>query len=251
MKHFPEKIRAVLVDDERHCIDTLNWQLETYCPEIEVLATFTQPELSLPLLREENVDLVFLDVDMPEMSGFELLQHFEPIPFDVVFTTAYQEFAIRAFKFNVLDYLLKPIDKDELVDTVQKALKRKTRNITQEQLAQLLHSIQTSPPTKMKVALPTTEGLEFLFPEDIVRCESESNYTHVFLNNGRQMLIAKTLKDIEALLPDSFLRVHQSHLVNIVHINKYFKGDGGYLLLDEGTTVPVSRSKREELLRRF
>jgi two-component system LytT family response regulator len=243
-------IHSVLVDDERHCLETLAWQLEKFCPHVSIVAQCESGEQALEVLSGKTVDLVFLDIEMPRMNGFELLQRVGHVTFDVIFTTAYDMFAVKAFKFSALDYLLKPIDKDELVQAVSKVKGRQP--IMPEQLDILFQTLYGRKPTSPKVALPTMSGLEFVTAEEIIHCQSEGNYTHIYLQDKSHYLICRTLKETEELLSGhNFFRVHHSHLINPNHIRKYIKGDGGYVIMSDNTSISVSRSRKEELLRLF
>lgn len=245
-------ITAVIIDDERHSVETLAWKLENYCPEVIVISTFTDPTEGLEYLTATPPQLLFLDIEMPQLNGFELLKRLNPIPFEVIFTTAYDEFGVRAIKVSALDYLLKPIQVDELKEAVEKH-KQKTMKLTNSQLKVLFSNIQEEQQGRSgKIALATKESIEFVFPEEIIACSSDSNYTMVYLNSGRKKLISRTLKDIEELLSDyQFFRVHHSHLVNLTHVKEFMRHDGGYLVMSNQMTLPVSRSRREELLKRF
>ena len=248
-----KSIRSLLVDDENHSLETLAWQLKKFCPEVEVVESCNQSEKALKILREQPIDLVFLDIEMPHMNGFELLQQLGKINFDIVFTTAYDMFAVKAFKYSALDYLLKPIDRDELMQAVEKVKAKKYPAVSSEQLSILFQHLynQTQSPPK-KIALPTTDGLEFVEAANIIHCQSDGNYTHIFLKDGVKFLICRTLKETEESLPaNDFLRIHHSHTINLNHIRKYVKGDGGYVIMMDNTSINVSRSRKEELLRLF
>lgn len=239
-------IKAVLVDDEKHSLATLAWKLEKFCPEVEVAAQFTDSHEALEYLRKNPPGLVFLDIEMPRLNGFEILEEFggQP-PFEVIFTTAYDEFGIRAVKANALDYLLKPVQNQELKEAIEK-YKRKAGKPMQV----LFSNQKDGPPMPERIALATKESIEFVAPEDIILCSSDSNYTMIHLTNGRKKLISKTLKDVEEwLAPFNFFRAHHSHLVNLQHIREYVRADGGYLLLSNKMTLPVARNRKDELLK--
>lgn len=243
-------IKAVIIDDEKHCIDNLQWQLQQYCPEVEIVAICDAGEKGLQQIQREQPQLVFLDVEMPGMSGFEMLEALKEINFDIIFTTAFDQYAIRAIKFGALDYLVKPIDKDELIDAVNKHLKHEQRDSLKQLTALLSHIKKSNDLSFQKIALPTMHSYELVPLNNIIVCESNNNYTDVRLNNGQHFLISKTLKQIEDLLNmPPFFRVHNSFLVNLQYAIRYVKGEGGYLVLNNDTTVPVSRSKKEELLK--
>lgn len=246
-------ITAVIIDDERHSVETLAWKLEKYCPEVMVISTFTDPVEGLEYLKINQPDLLFLDIEMPRLNGFELLKQILPIPFDVIFTTAYDEFGVRAIKFSALDYLLKPVQVDELQTAIDKHRQKANAPLTSTQLKVLFSNIQEEKQGRPgKIALATKESIEFVFPEEIIACSSDSNYTMVYLENGRKKLISRTLKDIEELLSEyQFFRAHHSHLVNLRHVKEFVRNDGGYLIMSNQMTLPVSRSRREDLLKQF
>ena len=250
-----QKITAVIVDDEKHAVATLNWKLERFCPAIEVVRQFTDPNQALEYLRENQPGLLFLDIEMPRLNGFEILEELgEDLVMDVIFTTAYDEFGIRAIKVSALDYLLKPIQVQELKQAVEKFKQRHLSKSTREEQFKVLFSNmrEPAPATTGKIALATKEAIEFVAPEDILYCTSESNYTFVFLADGRKKLISRTLKDFEELLQGhNFFRVHHSHLVNLKQIKKFIRSGGGYLLMTDDTKLSVSRSKKDDLLQLF
>ncbi len=242
--------KALLIDDEKHCIDNLQWQLKQYCPEIEVAAVCLNGEDALYQIHLLQPQLIFLDIEMPGMSGFEMLEKLTEINFDIVFTTAFNQYAIRAIKFGALDYLIKPIDKDELRTAFDAFLKHTQKDSFKQLSALLTHIKKSNDLSFQKIALPTLHGYELISLNNIMYCESKSNYTTVCLNNGQQILISRTLKDIEELLnTEPFFRIHNSYLVNLQYAIRYIKGEGGFLILNNDVSVPVSRNKKEELLR--
>ncbi|MEM7035390.1 MAG: LytTR family DNA-binding domain-containing protein [Bacteroidota bacterium] len=244
---------AILVDDEPNCLRLLEWALKTHCPQVKVLESFNDPEIAAHQIRLQKPDLVLLDVEMPQMNGFDLLASLDTIDFDVIFTTAYDKFALRAFKVSAVDYLLKPIDEAELMKAVAKVQEKRNQNRSFSQIQNLLEQIASPRPTSPdQIALPTAEGLEFTAPDDILYLQSDSNYTEIYLQDGRRLILSRTLKDVETLLPpDRFCRVHHSYIVNLRQIKRYVKGDGGYLIMKNGAEVRVSRSKKDVLLGRF
>ncbi|NND94920.1 MAG: response regulator transcription factor [Flavobacteriales bacterium] len=243
-----DKIRAVIVDDEEHCLDTLTWQLKTYCPNIELLKSFQNPVECLKYLMYHQIDLLFLDIEMPLLNGFDLLNALPKKEFALIFTTAYDEFAIKAIKHRAIDYLLKPIDRSELETAVLRAEENK-KNL-ELKLAELMKDMDMT--ADLKIAISTNEGVILVQPDDIVRCESDSNYAHIYLSSGKKHTVSKTLKEVEEQLDnDSFLRVHQSHLINFRYVKKYIKGTTGHLLLQDDTEIPVSRRKKTELMERI
>lgn len=243
-------VRALIIDDEKHCCENLEWQLNQYCPEIEVMAVCNSAEKGLLQIQQLQPQLIFLDIEMPGMTGFEMLKCLTEIKFDIIFTTAFDKYAIRAIKFSALDYLLKPIDKDELCEAVEKFQNRSQYDPLKQLGALFTHFKKNNDLSFQKIALPTLHGYELIPINNIVYCESSSNYTDVHLSNGKHLLISRTLKDIEELLDiKPFFRVHNSYLVNLQYAVRYVKGEGGYLVLSNDATVPVSRSKKEELLK--
>ena len=245
-------IKAILIDDEVHCVDTLNILLRDFCPEVQILLKCTSAKQGLEAIRKYNPDLVFLDIEMPTMNGFELLEQFDQIPFSVIFTTSYDQYAIKAIRFSALDYLLKPIDPKELVAAIHK-IQIQNNPPSVEQFRMLLDQIQHKESGFSKIAVPTSEGFELIPAQDVVRCEADDNYTHLFLKNKKKVTACRTLKEMEEQLESfpSFLRVHHSYLVNLNEVTKYIRGEGGYLVMSDGSTVNVSRSRKDSLLKYF
>ena len=250
------KIKAVILDDEIHSIETLQWKLENYCPEVEVVATFDDPQKGVQHLKNNPPDLLFLDIQMPILNGFDVLEELGPdLPFDVIFATAYDQFGIQAIKASALDYLLKPVQNKDLKEAIEKFVRKRATapGFREGQFQSLMENVGAEQEGRIgKVALATRESIEFVDPQDIVLCSSNSNYTMIYLANGRKKLISKTLKEFEELLSEfGFFRTHHSHLANLSHVREFVRADGGYLVLDNKMTLPVSRSRREELLKQF
>ncbi len=193
-------VRALIIDDEKHCCDSLQWQLKQYCPEIEVMAVCNNAQKGLQLIQHHQPQLIFLDVEMPGMTGFEMLEVLPEINFDIIFTTAFDQYAIRAIKFGALDYLIKPVDKDELREAINKFINRTQRDSLKQLNALLTHIRKSNDLSFQKIALPTLHGYELVPLTNIMYCESSSNYTNIHLNNGQHLLISQTLKDIEDCL---------------------------------------------------
>ena len=238
-------IKAILVDDEQHPLSTLAWKIDKFCPDVEIINQFSDSHEALEFIRKNPPDILFLDIEMPRLDGFELLEELgSDITFEVVFTTAYDEFGIRAVKVNALDYLLKPVQNQELKAAISKFKDKRGAK------SKVLFSNTTPEKKSTRIALATKESIEYVHPEDIVLCTSDSNYTIIFLTNGKKKIISRTLKDVEEWLkPHGFFRAHLSHLVNLQHIKEYVRADGGYLLLSDGKTLPVARNRKEDLLR--
>ncbi len=244
-------IKAIIIDDEQNCIDSLAFDLRNNCKDVEVAQTCTSPKQGLVAIRKLRPDLVFLDVQMPWMSGFEMLEVLEEINFAIIFTTAFDQFAARAFRLSAIDYLLKPVDTNDLKAAVNKVAEKIAQKSSTANIDNLLHNIN-KPESKQRIAFAGREGYEFVEIGSIVYAQAEGAYTHVFLNNKRKLVISKTLSDIEEMLPpEHFQRVHHSSLVNLNHVTHFYKTDGGYLVLDTGEKLFVSKSKKESLMERL
>lgn len=248
-----DQLKALIIDDEKGSIESLIWELQQFKDEVQVIATTQNPQEGLELLENQGIDLLFLDVEMPHMNGFELVERAGPINANIIFTTAYDQFAIKAFEISAMDYLLKPVDESELRRVIDKAKVNSEQKHLQKKLELLLSSVKKEDPNLQTLALPTQEGLEFIEVEMIIRCESDSNYTRLFLKDeSRPLLVSKTLKHIESMLENTgFFRIHHSHLVNVRYIKKYIKGNVGTLVLKDGTNLPVSRAKKGDFLSKF
>lgn len=243
-------IRAIIVDDELYSCESLATLLERYCPEVLVIDSCTSGEQALTSIRQHQPQLVFLDIEMPHMNGFEMLTKMPSIDFQLIFTTSYDQYAIKAIRFSALDYLLKPIDREELQVSVSKVTQKLGQTLPQ-QLNILLQKLN-GPSPMQKIALATMEGLQMVPVDHIISCASDSNYTIIYLKQKRKLTVSKTLKEIEEMLEGySFLRVHHSHLVNLVEIDKYVRGEGGYLIMSDASKVDVSRSRKELLLQKL
>jgi two-component system, LytTR family, response regulator len=246
-------LTAIIIDDEKNALDVLDMQLNQFCKEVNIVAKCDSGEKGIIAIKKNNPDLVFLDIEMPHKNGFDVLKETSQFNYDVIFTTAYDQFAIKAFKFSAIDYLLKPIDILELQAAVEKVKNKKGGINLGEKLKTLLSQLQPLPGAQQqRIALPVGEAMQFMQPDDILRCESDSNYTHIFLTNGKKITTAKTLKDVEESLEGlNFSRIHQSHLVNMHHISKVVRGDGGYVVMDDGTSISISRNKKEAFMESF
>ncbi len=242
-------IKAILIDDEVHCLDTLSILLSDYCPDVQVMERCMSAKQGLLAIGKNNPDLVFLDIEMPVMNGFELLEQFTEIPFAIIFTTSYDQYAIKAIRFSALDYLLKPIDPKELIAAVRKIQIQKHLPVP-EQFQMLVNQIKHKEGSINKIAIPTSEGFELIPAEQLVRCEADDNYSHLYLKNKTKIIACRTLKEMEEQLQDFnfFIRVHHSHIVNLNEVVKYVRGEGGYLVLSDGASVNVSRSRKDILL---
>lgn len=244
-------IKAIIVDDEPYCCEVLGTLLEKHCPEVAIQAICGSAAEAKAALAAHPVQLLFLDIEMPHMNGFQLLEQLPHVNFDLIFTTSYDQYALKAIKFSALDYLLKPIDRVELQAAVRKAINRLQKPIP-EQLQILLQKLHQPAHQVNQVALPTMEGLQLVPLESIISCASSSNYTILSLKDKQKITVSRTLKEIEEMLEDyMFMRVHHSYLVNLNEIRKYIKGEGGNLIMSDGSSVDVSRSKKEGLLKKL
>lgn len=242
-------LRAVIVEDELRSRETLLGLLKLYCKNLEVIGEAENVQEGLQLIQKSKPDVVFLDIQMPDGSGFKLLEQIENLNFDVIFTTAYDQFAIKAIRYSALDYLLKPIYPDDLVVAVNKAEKNKQIQKSNSNIKVLLDNINRPPAEPPKIILSTTEKINVVKVDEIVRCESDNYYTMFFFTNGKRLLVSKTLKEQEELLGEhNFIRPHKSHLINVKYIKSYLKTDGGVILMEDGSRVPVSRRKKEHIM---
>ena len=245
------EIKTIMIDDEEHCMETLSFELKRF-PEIKIIAKCSNGKTGIEKIKERKPDLVFLDIDMPYMNGFEVLRSFDRIDFNVVFVTAFDEFAIKAFKYAAVDYLLKPVDHEELGQAIEKVKVKKQQDLKELQVQLLLSNLKNPNQKINKIILPTSNGLEFLELDKIVYCKAESNYTHIYLKGKEHIMVAKTLKSIEELFEDPrFFRTHNSYLVNLNKIQRYVKGDGGYILMEDDSIVNISKSKKEQFVELF
>lgn len=244
-------IKAILIDDERNSIEMLEWLIQNHCPDIKIVATCDSGEKGIEAIREWKPDVIFLDIQMPKMNGFDMLERIRDIDFEIVFHTAYDQFAVKAFKYAALNYLLKPVDPDDLIDTVNR-LKHKLSAPSKEQMELLFQHLMHRENPAGRIALSTGDGLIFVQTKDITYCKAESNYTHVVMANSQKILVAKTLKEIDDTLSGKdFFRAHHSYLVNINHISRFVRGDGGYILMPDNTQITIARSKRDEFFQLF
>lgn len=244
-------INAVIIDDEHYASQALVTLLKKHCPEVSVAGVCNNSKEAVKIVRELRPQLVFLDIEMPYLNGFELLEILAPVSFDCIFTTSYDQYAIKAIRFSALDYLLKPVDPEELKAAVARVTGKRSASL-QQQMELLLSRFQQPQPMVDRIALPTLEGLQIIPVDSILYCTSSSNYTIFNLADSQKLIISRTLKEIEEMLEDyHFLRVHHSYLVNLKEVRKYSRGEGGSLLMSDGATVDVSRSRKEMLLKKL
>ena len=240
---------AILIDDELNGRIALRQKLQDYCPTVRVVAEAENGREGLELIHKHQPQLVFLDIEMPVMDGFTMLANISSKKFHLVFTTAYDQYAIKAIKYAAFDYLLKPIDIDELIATLQRLGNEPAPDVTEKKLETLEQNLLTRPFLN-KIAVPTTEGLLFFDISHILRLEAQSNYTMIYFDDQSKLLASRTLKEFEDILPsDTFFRIHNSHILNLHFIKKYIRGDGGQVEMTNGDFVLVSRRKKDEFLK--
>lgn len=246
---------ALIIDDESKSRKSLRQKLAEYCPQIEVTGEAANGLEGLTAIAQKQPDVVFLDIEMPNMNGLQMLEQLNNFSGAIIFTTAYNEYAIKAFKFSAFDYLLKPIDIEELKDTVNRFVllkeKKESTDITSPamQLQILLSQLQGKAEGFKKIAIHTQDALHFFELDEIIRFEAHSNYTHIYFKTGAKLVASKTLKDFEDILPpNQFFRVHHSAIINLKYVRKFMKGDGGSIEMNDGTLVDISRRKKDDFL---
>jgi two-component system, LytTR family, response regulator len=243
------QLKAILVDDELSSLQNLRHKLEEFCPDIKIAAQAQQPEEAILLIRHHKPDVIFLDIEMPRMNGFRMLDEVGEYDFDIIFTTAYNHYAVDAIRISAFDYLTKPIAIKDLQNAVERLVKQR-HQATREKLDVLRQSLSDHKTQEDKIAIPTNDGMEFLPIKNIVHIESSTNYSKVFLKEGKPILVTRLLKDFEdMLLPYRFFRIHNSHLINLNYIRKYVRGEGGQVIMQNGDAIDVARRKKEEFLK--
>ncbi|MCX6233138.1 MAG: LytTR family DNA-binding domain-containing protein [Bacteroidetes bacterium] len=246
-----DMLRTIIIDDEALVRDTLSKLLHACCPNVKIIGLADGVESGIATIRKHHPDLVLLDIKMDDGTGFDLLKAMEPVNFKVIFITAYEQFAVKAFKFSALDYLLKPIDPEELTEAVNRAEQVRQQEF-HTQLNTLEENLASQSNKNRKIILKTSDNIYLIRVQDISYIESDGSYAFVYLHNGNRILVSRNLKEFEELLIDhGFYRVHKSFLINLTHIARFEKGEGGYLILDNESKVPVASRKREELLEMF
>jgi two-component system LytT family response regulator len=246
-------LNALIIDDEINAIESLRWEINNFTKDVKILDTFTNPIEAISAINYLKPDLVFLDIEMPELDGFQLLKKLNYKKFDLIITTAYNQYAIKAFKENAIDYLLKPIDPDELVVAIEKAKKNKNNlNPSSENIEKIFENILNSSNTNTnkKIPIALSDKIVMVNKKDIMYCKSDGNYTHIFLKDKEKYFVSKNIKSITQLIDASeFIRVHKTYLVNINYIKEYIRGDGGELIMDDKTNIPVSRINKQKILK--
>ncbi len=242
-------LKTIIVDDEMHCINRLDDLIQANKESLTVVGKFQLYEEAKTGINALNPDVVFLDVQLGQKTGFDLLKEVDTINFDVVFTTAYDKYAVEAFQVSATDYLLKPIDSEDFERALQKVVDKSSFTYTSNQVNILLHNLQQKRQDKQKLGIPTTDGLIFILIADIIRCQSDGNYTQIYTADAEKFIVTRTLKQFDELLSgNSFFRVHNSHLINMNHIKKYNKGKGGTVIMADDSAIDVSVRRKDLFL---
>ena len=240
-------LRAILIDDDQSNLSALSEKLLKHCPHVQVIGRCDNGEDGINAIDSEKPDVVFLDIEMPVMNGFVMLQQLKYRNFELVFVTAYDHYAIKAIKYSALDYLVKPVEIDDLKAAVTKAEANKNSRNSQLQMDLLLEHLNNKQPKRLTI--PTSDGLRFINIEDIVYLEASNNYTNIYLSTDQKLLVSRTLKDFEDILPsDTFLRIHHSTVINKYYVEKYIRGEGGQVVMRHGKVLDVSKRKKSEFL---
>ena len=243
-------LTAVIIDDETSSRNSLKQKLIHHCPDIKIVGECENGEEGIRMLQQLTPDILFLDVEMPRMNGFTMLQQLSDRNFEVIFITAYDHYAITAIKFSALDYLVKPVEIEELKTAVQKAAQKRKMPKANERMEMLLHNLLQEKRELQRIAIPSMDGLIFVETGNIIYLEAHSNYTFFYLAGNRKLTVSKTLKDFEELLPPTiFVRIHHSYIINKNQVDKYIKGEGGQVVMKNGAILDVARRKKEEFIR--
>lgn len=245
-------INAVIIEDEKKSMEVLQALVSANCPDVNIVGLADSVSTGVELIKKASPNLIFLDIEMADGSGFDLLERVGSNNYDVIFTTASDAHALKAIKFSAIDYLLKPIDGDELKVAVDKLKEKKPSDASLENLRFLLQNFKQPSQQYSKITLPTGNAYEIVNVKDIIRCEADGSYTTFFLENKKKLLVSASLKHYEDLLPEEdFIRVHHHHLINMAHVVRYLKTDGGYAVMSDGTQIEISRRKKEAFLARL
>lgn len=244
-----DPITAILVDDEQSSLENLEQKIRQFCPELKIIAAVENPTEAIFLIRHHNPDVIFLDIEMPHMNGFRMLNELGDYSAEIIFTTAYNHYSIEALRLSAFDYLMKPISINDLRETVARLSKHISLS-TRERLDVLRQSLNKNINQDSRIAVPTWEGLEFIQLRNVVRIESNSNYSRIFFTSGASLLVTKQLKEFEEMLvPYRFCRIHNTHLINLNYVRKYLRGDGGRVVMENGDEIDVSRRKKDDFLK--
>jgi len=244
-----ETLKAILVDDEINSLQNLQQKLIQFCPAIKIVVTAQQPEEAILFIHHYKPDVVFLDIDMPRMNGFTMIEELEEVDFEIVFTTAYNHYAVDAIRISAFDYLVKPVSVKDLQLCVDRLVESRIRK-TKERLDVLRQGLSDSRSQEDKIAIPTADGIDLIYIKEIISIESDSNHSKLILNNGQSLSVMKPLKDMEELLLKyRFYRISTSHLINLSLVKRYVRGDAGDVIMQNGDSIPVSKRKKDEFLK--
>ena len=244
-----KKLKTVIIDDEVNAVDFISSVISEYCPDLDVAGKANDVTEGVKKIQELKPDLIFLDVEMPNGTGFDLLTQFPEKDFDVIFITAFNHYAIKAIKFSAVDYILKPINISEFIEAVNKVVHKRSNPPfnTNENFRILMENLKTAAPSRL--AIPTSDGMEYLNPKDIIRIEADRSYSWFYLTGNRKILVSKHLKEFQDLLGDrNFFRSHNSFLINLKFVHKYVRKEGGYIEMQDGAQIPVSRNRKDLFL---
>lgn len=244
------KLRAILIDDEEKALKSLQIKVNRFFPEIEIVATSQRPLEAIELIKTQKPELVFLDIEMPQLNGFDILQKFENPNFEIIFVTAYNDYAIEAIQSCAIGYVVKPIDNDDLKTAIENAIKNITLKNALAKNSTLIENLKNAPTGDCKIIIPSQKGLDFIKINDIIRCEGESGYTRIILNNGKAILSSYSIgKFVKMLENKNFLQAHRSHLVNLKFVSGYL--NEGYISMENGDSLPISKNKRQEFIEKM
>lgn len=243
-------LKAILIDDEESSLSALKEKLLVHCPQVNIMALCDNAAKGIEAIDNLHPDIVFLDIEMPVMNGFVMLQQLTYKNFELIFTTAYDHYAIRAIRYSALDYLVKPVEIEELKAAVHKAEEKRNHSYPNPQIELLVEQLVNKKNPFSRIAIPATEGLQFIKVEDIIYLEASVNYTHIYTEGRKKFIVSRTLKDFEDMLPpETFLRIHNSYIINKNFAEKYIRGEGGQVVLSNGTTLDVAKRKKSEFLK--
>ncbi len=246
-------IKAIIIDDEQHCINRLQTLLADYCIEtVHLMGAYQTVEEGIVAIKKLQPALVFLDVQIHDKTGFDLLKQLDEINFEVIFATAFEKYAVQAFKFSAIDYLLKPVDPDDLKRAIDKLTLKMSKEETSGKFDTLFHNLKNIQGASKRICVPVINGLVFLQVNDIIRCQSDINYTTIYTKDKQKLMVAKTLKEFEELLTEyNFFRVHNSHLINLNYIKSYNKGKGGFVSMIDNSEIEVSTRRKDDFLKKL
>lgn len=246
-------IQAIIIDDEQHCTDRLTYLINEYNKAlVKITATCSSVEDAVQMIQREKPNLVFLDVELGQQNGFEILKQLPEINFEIIFITGHEQYAVQAFRFSAFDYLMKPVDQHQLSGALQKLAIHFTDQERKQKMEALLYNLSGREKGNKRLCIPTSEGFTFAETKDIIRCEAMTNYTVIYFSDNHMVTVSRTLKDFEHLLKDcNFFRVHNSHLINLEYIKSYKRGKGGTITLKDGTQIEVSTRRKEDFFKKI